>query len=213
MGGLARRMPVVAAAFVLGSVSIAGIPPFNGYVSLSLIHTGLQQDHEAIPYWLTLTAQVITVAALGRAAWLAFFKPRAQEYEWREKLRPGMLTGLGVLGALCLAFGAAGPIVLRRLMAPAAASLLHPARYASAVLAGSGRLPVLHIPFDYGAPAELISVAVGSVVAGALAWGYLRIKEPLVIRGLRALHTGSANDYAAYAVAGTLAVIAVLSLA
>jgi multicomponent Na+:H+ antiporter subunit D len=213
MGGLARRMPVVAAAFVLGSVSIAGIPPFNGYVSLSLIHTGLQQDHEAIPYWLTLAAQVITVAALGRAAWLAFFKPRAQEYEWREKLRPGMLTGLGILGALCLAFGAAGPIVLRRLMAPAAASLLNPARYAHAVLAGSGRLPVLHIPFDYGAPAELIAVAVGSVLAGALAWGYLRIREPLVIRGLRALHTGSANDYAAYAVGGTLAVIAVLALA
>jgi multicomponent Na+:H+ antiporter subunit D len=212
MGGLARRMPVVAAAFVLGSVSIAGIPPFNGYVSLSLIHTGLQQDHETIPYWLTLAAQVITVAALGRAAWLAFFKPRAQEYEWREKLRPGMLTGLGILGALCLAFGAAGPIVLRRLMAPAAASLLNPARYAHAVLAGSGRLPVLHIPFDYGAPAELISVAVGAVLAGALAWGYLRIKEPLVIRGLRALHTGSANDYAAYAVGGTLAVVAVLSL-
>jgi multicomponent Na+:H+ antiporter subunit D len=213
MGGLARHMPVVAAAFVLGSVSIAGIPPFNGYVSLSLIHTGLQQDHETIPYWLTLAAQVITVAALGRAAWLAFFKPRAQEYEWREKLRPGMLTGLAVLGALCLAFGAAGPIVLRRLMAPAAASLLNPARYAHAVLAGSGRLPVLHIPFDYGAPAELISVAVGAVLAAALAWGYLRIKEPLVIRGLRALHTGSANDYAAYAVGGTLAVIAVLSLA
>ena len=32
MGGLARRMPVVAGAFMLGAVSIAGIPPFNGYV-------------------------------------------------------------------------------------------------------------------------------------------------------------------------------------
>ena len=51
------------------------------------------------------------------------------------------------------------------------------------------------------------------IVAAALAWGYLRIREPLVIRGLRALHTGSANDYAAYAVIGTLAMVAVLSLA
>jgi multicomponent Na+:H+ antiporter subunit D len=50
------------------------------------------------------------------------------------------------------------------------------------------------------------------VVAAVLAWGYLRIREPRVIRGLRAIHTGSANDYAAYAIAGTLAAIAVLSL-
>ena len=99
MGGLARRMPVATAAFVLGALSIAGIPPLNGYVSLSLIHSGLQQDHETVPYVLTLAAQVITVAALGRAAWLAFFRPRPEEYEWRERVRPGMLTALVSLGA------------------------------------------------------------------------------------------------------------------
>jgi multicomponent Na+:H+ antiporter subunit D len=103
--------------------------------------------------------------------------------------------------------------VLRRLMAPAAASMLHPARYASGVLSGTARLPGLAIPFDYGSAKELIAVAVSVVAAAALAWGYLRSREPLVIRGLRALHTGSASDYAAYAVAGTLAMIAALSLA
>ncbi len=97
-------------------------------------------------------------------------------------------------------------------MAPAASSLLHPDRYAAAVLAGSGQLPVLRIPFDYFSPAELLSVAASVAVAAVLAWSYLRAKEPRVIRGLRAVHTGSANDYAAYAVAGTLAAIAVLSL-
>ena len=45
MGGLARRMPVITAAFLLGAASIAGIPPLNGYVSVSLIHQGLQQQH------------------------------------------------------------------------------------------------------------------------------------------------------------------------
>jgi multicomponent Na+:H+ antiporter subunit D len=212
MGGLARHMPVVAAAFVLAVVSIAGIPPLNGYVSLSLIHQGLQQDHETVPYVLTLAAQVITIAALGRAAWLAFFRRRPHDYEWRERLRPGMVTGFGSLGACCVAFGVAGPFVLSRLMAPAASGLLHPARYARAVLSGSAPLTPAGIPFDYVSPAELISVAASIVLAAVLAWGYLRMQEPRVIRGLRAMHTGSANDYAAYAVAGTLAAIAVLSL-
>lgn len=213
MGGLARRMPVIAAGFMLGAVSIAGIPPFNGYVSLSLIHTGLLERQESVPYLLTLAAQVITMAALGRAAWLAFFRRPAQDHEGQEQLRPGMLTGFASLGACCLAFGAAGPLLLRGLMTPAASSLLHPGRYAFGVLSGSARLPALPVSFDYFSPAELGIVAASIAVATALAWGYLRITEPGLIRGLRAIHTGSANDYAAYAVAGTLAVIAVLRLA
>ena len=50
------------------------------------------------------------------------------------------------------------------------------------------------------------------MIAAALAWLYLRIREPLPVRALRAAHTGSANDYAGYAIAGTLIVIAVLSV-
>jgi multicomponent Na+:H+ antiporter subunit D len=212
LGGLARRMPVITAAFVLGVLSIAGIPPLNGYVSVGLIHQGLEANHEIIPYLLVLAAQAVTIGALGRAAWLAFFAPAPGPAQ-REQLRPGMIAGLASLGACCVAFGAAGPLVLRKLMAPAAASLLHPARYASAVLAGSGRLPAASIPFDYVTATELSSLAATLALGAVLAWGYLRIREPRVVRGLRALHTGSANDYAAYAIAGALTVIAVLALA
>ena len=185
-GGLARRMLVITAAFLLGAASIAGIPPLNGYVSVSLIHQGLQQQHETIPYLLTLAAQAITIAALGRAAWLAFFRPahdgQVQGIRQGEQLRPGMLAGLISLGACRVAFGAAAPVLLRRLMAPAAASLLNPGRYASGVLAGSGRLPVLHIRSTTHRPAS--SPVAGTLVVGAwLAWAYLRIREPRVISG------------------------------
>src|SRR5262249_7749086 len=58
----------------------------------------------------------------------------------------------------------------------------------------------------------LASVAGCAVAGTALAWAYLRAREPGPVRLLRAVHTGSVNDYAAYAVAGLLAVIAVLTL-
>jgi multicomponent Na+:H+ antiporter subunit D len=218
MRGLARRMPVVAVAFVIGAASIAGIPPLNGYVSLSLIHSGLLGSHEVVPYALMLAAQVITIAALGKAAWLAFFRRAVagrepDGYGALEPLRPGMLAGLGSLGACCVAFGVFPQFLLRRLMTPAAASLLHPTRYASGVLSGFARLPAIRLPFDYVAPGELGSVA-GCAVAGVLlAWVYLRVREPGAIRVLRAVHNGSVNDYAAYAVGGILAVTAVLTLA
>src|SRR5271166_2386015 len=75
--------------FAVGSASIAGVPPFNGYVSLSLIHGALLSRHEYLPYAVVLIAQVITIAALGKAAWLAFFRRRADDYGEQERLRPG----------------------------------------------------------------------------------------------------------------------------
>jgi multicomponent Na+:H+ antiporter subunit D len=213
MGGLVRRMPVVAAAFVIGAASIAGIPPLNGYVSLSLIHTGLLDSHQYLPYALMLIAQTITIAALGKAAWLAFFRPRAGESQRLEPLRPGMVAGLASLAVCCVAFGVLPRFFLDSVMAPAASSLLHPARYASGVLTGLARLPALHVPFDYISLEELIVVAACAVAGAALAWRYLRVREPGPVRLLRAVHTGSVNDYAAYAVAGMLAVVAALTLA
>src|SRR5215469_2858062 len=94
-----------------------------------------------------LLAQVITIAALGKAAWLAFFRPRADGYGHLEPLRPGMLAGLGSLAACCVVFGVLPRFFLDTVMAPAAASLLHPARYAAGVLSGVARLPVLQVPW------------------------------------------------------------------
>ena len=74
------------------------------------------------------------------------------------------------------------------------------------------RLPALHMPFDYASPGELASVAGCAIAGAALARAYLRAREPGPVRLLRAVHTGSVNDYAAYAVAGMLAVVAVLTL-
>ena len=80
------------------------------------------------------------------------------------------------------------------------------------MLTGLARLPALHLPFDYVSPGELTSTAACAAAGAALAWAYLRAREPAPVRLLRAAQTGSVNDYAAYAVAGLLAVIAVLTL-
>jgi multicomponent Na+:H+ antiporter subunit D len=150
MGGLARHRPVVAGAFTLGVLSIVGVPPFNGYVSLSLIHSGLEESHQLVVLALMLLAQLITIAALGKAAWLAFYRPREQEYDDIERLSPGMLTAFLTLGGCCIVFGVLPELFLSRIMEPAAEGLLSAGSYARAVLSGSGRLPQqIHVPFHY----------------------------------------------------------------
>ncbi|HEU0316124.1 MAG TPA: hypothetical protein VFR49_02275, partial [Solirubrobacteraceae bacterium] len=69
----------------------------------------------------------------------------------------------------------------------------------------------LHVAFDYLDPQELGAVAATVVLGLALARVYLRVPEPAPIRLLRALHTGSVNDYAGYAVIGVVAALLALA--
>ena len=70
----------------------------------------------------------------------------------------------------------------------------------------------LGIAFDYVNPAELLAVAATVAVGILLARFANRHRDATGVRLLRRAQTGSVNDYAAYAVAGMLAVIAVLTL-
>ncbi|HEX4786846.1 MAG TPA: proton-conducting transporter membrane subunit [Actinospica sp.] len=217
LGGLARSRPAVTVGFVVGAASIAGLPPFNGYVSLSLIHQGLTDSHQYLPYAVMLLAQLLTVTALGRAAWLAFFRPAPEDAEEdaplpkHERLAPGMATGLIGLGGCCIAFGVFPQQLLRILLEPAAGGLLEAGRYAAAELHVGGMIVPTHVSFQYTDPLELVITVVTIVLAALGVFGYLRAeREPLPIRGLRAVHTGSANDYAAFAVVGLVALVAAL---
>jgi multicomponent Na+:H+ antiporter subunit D len=175
MGGLLRRRPITTLAFTVGALSISGVPGFNGYVSVGLIHEGLL-DHEPVVYALALLAQVITVAALR----VAF--------------------GTLILG--CIAFGVLPNPVVADVADPAASVLLHPAAYARAVLSGAGTVAKLPVTFDYGKLSDLL-VALAEIALGlVLAVVYLRVREPRPVTWLRRLHTGSVNDYAGYALTG-----------
>lgn len=207
MGGLARTWPGLTVAFGVGVAAIAGVPPFNGYVSLGLIHSGLRDSGQYVPYVLLLVAQVITIAALGRAMWLAFLKPRNEDYEKHEQLRPGMRVSLGTLAACCVLFGVLPRYVLDNLANPAASALLGSGQYIAAVLNRGGNIIQLHTTFAYADPQEL-TIAVVSVALGTLlAWQILRRRTPRVLDLLRRAHNGSVNDYTGYAVAGAIAVV------
>lgn len=209
MGGLARRMPLITVAFVLGAAAIAGIPPFDGYVSLGLIHDSLRA-HDPTAFVVVLVAQVLTVAALGRATYLAFFAPPGRRVDSLEPLHPGMIAGLCLLGAGCLATGVLAYPLLHHVVDPAAGGLLDPTAYARGALSAGTRLSSVPVGFDFFSP-EGLALSLGTVTAGLLvAWAYLRRPEPAPVSWLRALHNGSVNDYATYFAAGGVLMVAVL---
>jgi len=210
MGGLARHQRVLAAAFTIGVAGIAGIPLLSGYPSLSLIHDATRHG-DVVAYVFELLAQVITIAALARAAHLAFYRARRGPYERFDRLHPGMATALWTLAGASVLLGVFPRWVIDHVAGPAAASLLHSGAYGRALMAGAARISPVHVSFDYWAPDALATVAITVVLGLALARAYMRIGEPAPMTLLRRLQTGSVNDYAAFAVVGVLGALAVLA--
>jgi multicomponent Na+:H+ antiporter subunit D len=163
---------------------------------------------------LMLVAQTLTVAALGRAAWLAFFRRRDGGYDQHEQLRPGMLVALVTLGGACLVSGVVPQLLLRHVAAPAAGGLLGASGYAAAALGSVGtRVAPAPVSFEYFKPSELALAALPVIGAVPLArWANGIDRDGRLIAALRAVQSGSVNDYAAYLIGGLAAAVAALSL-
>ncbi len=76
LGGLIRTMPVIAISFILGSMAISALPPFNGFISEWLTFRGLLQiaGHSSIFWGLTALAAALLLALTGALAGLCFVK-------------------------------------------------------------------------------------------------------------------------------------------
>jgi len=92
LGGLAKKMPYTAALFLVGSLSICALPPFNGFISEFLIYIALLKGFAInnIFVFILLTISMASLALVGSMAVLCFTKvfsivflgtPRSQKAE------------------------------------------------------------------------------------------------------------------------------------
>jgi NADH-quinone oxidoreductase subunit L len=73
MGGLARRMPQTATVFIIGTLSLAGIPLFGGYLSKEEILGAVWGAHLVGPFALLMLVAGLTAFYMFRVVFLAFF--------------------------------------------------------------------------------------------------------------------------------------------
>jgi NADH-quinone oxidoreductase subunit L len=73
MGGLARRMPQTATVFIVGTLSLAGIPLFGGYLSKEEILGSVWGAGLAGPFVLLMIVAFLTAFYMFRVVFLAFF--------------------------------------------------------------------------------------------------------------------------------------------
>ena len=160
LGGLAKKMPITAAAALLAALSMAGLPPFFGFVGKVLIYQGAvdQQFLSLLVTGAAMAANILRVAVAVIMLYKPFFGAAVKtphsphEAPWRMWLGPVVMAGLGV------GFGLAVSWVGDLLIQPA-------------VRAITGKPVDLHLALFHGINLPLILSAV-TVAAGLLVFTF-----------------------------------------
>ena len=138
LGGLLRETPLVAALFLLPALSLAGLPPFSGFVAkLALVEAGTDA-REYVVVALSLVVSLLTLFSMTKI-WAGVFwgtpeDPTVAVAAGRQRALPLLMvapTGALVLLSLVIAVSA-GP--LWELSSRAASGLLDASPYIRAVL-------------------------------------------------------------------------------
>lgn len=103
LGGLAKKMPVTAAAATIAALSMAGVPSLNGFVSKSLIFEAAH-SYDAI-YLLLELAAIGTLFYSLKFIYFAFLRPNPQLETSAKDVPLNMNIAMGSVAAICLAIG------------------------------------------------------------------------------------------------------------
>ena len=117
LGGLIKKMPCTGAMFIIGSVAICGLPPFNGFISEILIYAGMLLGVPAseINLFIVLVVSIAALALAGtmaivcfsKASGLMFLGEARSDYAKlpQKDVELSMLLPMGVLAIMTLIFG------------------------------------------------------------------------------------------------------------
>jgi NADH-quinone oxidoreductase subunit L len=106
MGGLARRMPQTAIVFLIGTLSLAGIPLFGGFLSKEEVLGAVWAGGLGGPFVLLMIVAFLTAFYMFRVVFLAFSgRPPAHAHAHPHDPPAAMALPLWILAALSMAVG------------------------------------------------------------------------------------------------------------
>ena len=172
LGGLMSFMPVTFTIAIIGGFAMAGLPPFNGFLSKEMFFTGMvnvtKMDMYSMQTWGILLPIIAWVGSIFTFVYsmILVFKTFTGKYQ-PEKLEKkpheapvGMLISPVILASLVVIFGFAPNLLESTLIEPTMASI------APSLLA-EGKEYQVHIKFWHGFTPELF-MTLGVITFGVL---------------------------------------------
>jgi hydrogenase-4 component B len=164
LGGLAHRMPITFASFLLGSAAICALPPLNGFASEWLLYRaflGMGSAHVPPLHrflalgtlgWIALVG-ALSLTCFMRACGTVFLGQPRKPSRSPQEVGLGMRFAQAALALICAALGLAAPLVLRGL---------------GSVVAPLDPAGTLRSAWTIPLPATLLSLAFGAAVGWAM---------------------------------------------
>ncbi|MBS3816502.1 MAG: NADH:ubiquinone oxidoreductase [Candidatus Thermoplasmatota archaeon] len=121
LGGLAHDMPYTTVFFLIGALSIAGIPPLSGFSSKLLIYQSVYLYSPVLAI-VALVVSIITLAVVGKAFFNAFLGPDQGLAE--KKVPSSMLFGMGLLTVVVIIFTLFPNLIVSEIVSPAVKALV-----------------------------------------------------------------------------------------
>jgi len=136
MGGLAGYLPATSSTSFIASMSISGVPPFNGFFSKLMIIIAAVMAKFYLLALLAVIVSIITLASFLKFQRYAFYNKENgnKDKNLREVPFP-MVFSMVILGALCILLSlVAIPQVRELFLTPAINVLMDPQLYTSTIL-------------------------------------------------------------------------------
>ncbi|WP_322515838.1 hydrogenase 4 subunit B [Rhodopseudomonas palustris] len=188
LGGLIHRMPFTSVVFLIGSIAISALPPFNGFVSEWLIFQAVLQSPQ-LPQWglkilvpavggLMALAAALAAACFVKAYGVTFLgRPRGPATLAAKEVDRFSLAAMAILAALCLLAGVLPGMVMDAL-APIATEILGSRLAPQSGMAWLSIVPIAQSHSSYNG----LLVAVFIAVSASLSFVAIRLFSSGAVR-------------------------------
>ncbi len=157
MGGFARVIPLTAVTFLIGAISICGLPPFNGFVSEFIIYKSFFRGSDLLKGYapLSLLFSAVGLAFMGGLAVACFtklygivFLGRNRSGASEERQKESAFSSVALLGlaGLCAIIGIF-PATGLSLIAPVLSDLPGAAPNSAGLVSPLGQFPLVFALF------------------------------------------------------------------
>jgi multicomponent Na+:H+ antiporter subunit A len=126
LGGIARAMPLTAAAVLVSAISMAGLPPLFGFVAKEFFYEAKTEAEHAgqLVTVLSFVGSAFVAAAAGLVGWRALFGPkRGETPKTPHEGPPALWIGPVLLAAVSLLFSLLPDQLALPLVQPAATAM------------------------------------------------------------------------------------------
>ena len=133
MGGLAHKMKWTTVLYIIGTLSISGIPPLNGFSSKILIYESVFRFNPVLTI-VGIVVSILTLASFTKAFHSAFMGAELPEYKGGQEVPKSMIIGMLILAAGIVFITLFPSLIVDWAIHPAADALIDQGAYINAVM-------------------------------------------------------------------------------